>query len=58
MKKQSIYLLMLTVILLMGCNQEAPKYIIGVSQCSVDIWHDWQNAEMMTEANFHEGIEL
>ena len=58
MKKQSFYLLMLTVILLMGCNQEAPKYIIGVSQCSVDIWHDWQNAEMMTEANFHEGIEL
>ena len=58
MKKQSIYLLMLTVILLMGCNQDAPKYIIGVSQCSVDIWHDWQNAEMKTEANFHEGIEL
>ena len=58
MKKQSIYLLMLTAILLTACNQDAPKYIIGVSQCSVDIWRDWQNAEMKTEANFHEGIEL
>ena len=58
MKKQSIYLLMLTAILLTACNQDAPKYIIGVSQCSVDIWRNWQNAEMKTEANFHEGIEL
>ena len=49
---------MLTAILLTACNQDAPKYIIGVSQCSVDIWRDWQNAEMKTEANFHEGIEL
>ncbi len=58
MRKLSISLLMLTTILLMGCKQDAPKYIIGVSQCSVDIWRDWQNAEMLTEANFHEGVEL
>ena len=58
MRKLSISLLMLTTILLMGCKQEAPKYIIGVSQCSMDIWRDWQNAEMLTEANFHEGVEL
>ena len=58
MKKLSVYLLMLTAIVLVGCKQEAPKYIIGVSQCSVDIWRSWQNAEMQTEANFHEGVEL
>ena len=58
MKKLSTYLLMLTAILLMGCRQNEPKYIIGVSQCSEDIWRNWQNAEMKMEANFHEGVEL
>ena len=58
MRKLSISLLMLTTVLLTACNQDAPKYIIGVSQCSGDIWRDWQNAEMLTEANFHEGVEL
>ena len=58
MRKLSTFLVMLTAVLLTACNQDAPKYIIGVSQCSVDIWRDWQNAEMLTEANFHEGVEL
>jgi ABC-type sugar transport system substrate-binding protein/AraC-like DNA-binding protein len=58
MRKQSISLLLLAVVLLMGCKQNEPKYIIGVSQCSEDIWRDWQNAEMRMEANFHEGVEL
>ena len=58
MRRLFIPLLMLAAILLMSCKQDSPKYIIGVSQCSVDIWRDWQNAEMKTEANFHEGIEL
>ena len=58
MRKLSIYLLTLTAILLMGCKPNEPKYIIGVSQCSEDIWRNWQNAEMKMEANFHEGVEL
>lgn len=45
-------------ILLVSCSKESSKYIIGVSQCSEDIWRNWQNSEMRMEANFHEGVEL
>ena len=45
-------------ILLVSCSKESSKYIIGVSQCSEDIWRNWQNSEMQMEANFHEGVEL
>ena len=58
MKKLSICLLTIAAILFMGCTQNKPRYIIGVSQCSEDIWRNWQNAEMKMEANFHEGVEL
>ena len=51
--------LYLTVILLMAsCSGNDTKYRIGVSQCSDDIWRNWQNAELKMEANFHEGVEL
>ncbi len=45
-------------VLLVSCSGERAKYIIGVSQCSEDIWRNWQNSEMRMEANFHEGVEL
>ena len=41
-----------------SCSGKSPKYIIGVSQCSEDIWRNWQNSEMKMEANFHEDVEL
>ena len=43
--------------LIIGCTQK-PKYTIGVSQCSEDIWREKQNAELCTAAYFHEGVEL
>ena len=43
--------------LIVGCEQK-PKFIIGVSQCSEDIWREKQNAELCTAAYFHEGVEL
>lgn len=46
------------VILMIACSGEKPHYIIGVSQCSEDIWRNWQNAEMVMESNFHDGVEL
>ena len=58
MRNLSFCLFTFAAVLLMGCKQNEPKYIIGVSQCSEDIWRDWQNAEMRMEANFHEGVEL
>ena len=44
--------------LCVSCSEKRSKYIIGVSQCSEDIWRNWQNSEMRMEANFHEGVEL
>ena len=46
------------VILMIACSGEKPHYVIGVSQCSEDIWRNWQNAEMKMESNFHDGVEL
>ena len=45
-------------VLLVSCSGKSPKYIIGVSQCSEDIWRNWQNSEMKMEVNFHEDVEL
>jgi len=41
-----------------SCTNKEARYAIGISQCSEDIWRDWQNAEMRMEANLHEGVEL
>lgn len=52
------YLLACLAILCCACSEDRPQYIIGVSQCSEDIWRDWQNSEMKMETNFHDGVEL
>lgn len=51
-------LFFLFITLLISCSDNGKHYKIGVSQCSEDIWRDWQNAELRMEANFHEGVEL
>ena len=59
MKKLRISLLLaIAAIACLSCTREKPRYIIGVSQCSEDIWRSWQNREMKMETNFHEGVEL
>lgn len=45
-------------LMLASCSEKKPHYIIGISQCSEDIWRHWQNSEMKMEANFHEGVDL
>lgn len=44
--------------LLCACNSQHTRYVIGVSQCSEDIWRDKQNAELQMGSYFYEGIEL
>ena len=58
MKKLRNYLIAIAAITCFSCAKEQPKYKIGVSQCSEDIWRNWQNSEMKMETNFHEGVEL
>ena len=39
------------LIFLTGCTRERPRYVIGVSQCSDDIWREKQNAELIVAPN-------
>ena len=41
-----------------GCSRQEPKYVIGVSQCSGDIWRDKQNAELRMGTYFQDDVEL
>ena len=52
--------LLLAVILTMltACSRQQKDYVIGVSQCSEDIWREKQNAELRMGTYFHEGVEL
>ena len=56
MKHLPLLLLLLT--LLSACNGRHPKYVIGVSQCSADIWREKQNAELRMGAYFRDDVEL
>ena len=58
MKRNLIYLTIITAIICSACTNRKTKYVIGVSQCSEDIWRDWQNSEMMLESTLHDGVEL
>ena len=46
------------MLVLAGCSTDAPHRHIGISQCSEDIWRDWQNAEMKLESTFHDDVQL
>ena len=45
-------------IFLTGCTRERPRYVIGVSQCSEDIWREKQNAELRMGAYLQGDVEL
>lgn len=51
-------LLIVLLFILVGCQSEKRHYVIGVSQCSEDIWRDKQNAELKMGAYFHDNVEL
>lgn len=55
--KKALYCF-ICILFLTACQTNEKKYCIGVSQCSEDIWRDWQNAELKMEANFHDNVEL
>lgn len=49
----------ITVLLLCtGCREQERHYIIGVSQCSADIWREKQNAELRMGAYIQGNVEL
>ena len=64
MMKESLrtIILLLSAVLFMGilsgCRESRPQYVIGVSQCSQDIWRDKLNRELQVGTYFHDGVEL
>ena len=50
--------ILFAVLLCMGCSRRQPRYVIGVSQCSEDIWREKQNAELRMGAYLHGDVEL
>ena len=56
--RRLLYLTIITAIICSACTNRTPKYVIGVSQCTEDIWRDWQNSEMTLESMLHDGVEL
>lgn len=57
-KKVHIVVCFVGLLLLAGCNRNTKKYVIGVSQCSEDIWRDKLNDELLMETYQHKDIEL
>ena len=55
MKALLITILALT---LLSCSGGGKRYVIGVTQCSEDIWRDKQNEELRMASYFFEGIDL
>lgn len=57
MSKNSLFIFGIAL-LFVSCVGGKEKYRIGVSQCSVDVWRDKQNAELRMGAYFHNNVEL
>ena len=59
-KKQTIYtlLLLFSLCLLVACKDSRKHLVIGVSQCSEDVWRDKLNDELTMASYAYENIEL
>ena len=50
--------LLVLLVSVISCTSPKQQYVIGISQCSQDIWRDKQNAELKMGAYFHDNVEL
>lgn len=54
----SLYLIILCSLLLSSCGNKPKKYIIGVSQCSMDTWREKLNSELKTAEYLNDSVEV
>ncbi|MBQ4279398.1 MAG: substrate-binding domain-containing protein, partial [Rikenellaceae bacterium] len=59
-QRHKVYCALLAALLLGGCSAGPDRagIVIGVSQCSDDVWREQQNREMARETAFYPGTEL
>lgn len=59
MKKLVLSVILLLIPILYSCDTDRKaKFVIGVSQCSDDLWRQTMNKEMLQEASFYQGMEV
>ena len=56
--KSRIVVLFVLALLLCACSGSKKRYVIGVSQCSEDIWRDKLNDELRMGAYSYDNVEL
>lgn len=54
----SLYLIILCSLLLCSCGNKPKKYIIGVSQCSMDAWREKLNSELRIAEYLNDSVEV
>lgn len=59
MYKHNLWLLLLLAMILFGaCSAREKTYLIGVSQCSEDLWRTTVNGEIMRQASLYDNIDV
>lgn len=58
MRSRLLLLLLALVALLTGCNRMPRKFVVGVSQCSMDSWRDKFNDELRTSALLSDSLTV
>ena len=56
--KQWLYVVFLTLVFSACSDNNVKKYVIGVSQCSEDIWRDKLNNELVMSTYQHDNVTL
>mgnify|MGYP001023861616 FL=1 len=56
--KQWLYVVFLTLVFSACSDNNVKKYVIGVSQCSEDIWRDKLNNELVMSTYQHDNVSL
>ena len=56
--KQCLYILFFTLLFSACSDNNTKKYVIGVSQCSEDIWRDKLNNELVMSTYQHDNVTL
>lgn len=53
-----LFYAILALLFMSSCDNNAPRYVIGVSQCSEDSWRAKLQEELVMATYFNEGVEL
>lgn len=56
--KYTNWIVLFCLLGIVACQQETPRFRIGVAQCSDDSWRHKMNDEILREAMFYDGVSV